>query len=387
MRSRYERGGRIVEKGTWFQLHPDRVLLQINRIPDATLRGDALIIGLHALTEGGLSKEAVDIAWATGLAEERIKQLMPYLLRMQDSEWEDGLMPGFAADMVREQEEYRNQKALAGKRSAERRKQTEPEPGPAPETPLPETNDVPPPEKPPTAFNSVEQRSTTFNDAQPNRQTDKQTDNSKKGGTRARESSPIRDSLEEILPGLAVDFQAGDKAVRWAMDFKATPEQIKAFPAWMARNLPKVALNHWAFRDHFTKSLKGDLPKPEDEKRKADAMIGASESHRKLVVESPPEPVAKEKPPRKGAYARVLEILAKSLDDAAILSWFEPLTEDRVENGVLFLSAPGEMGQMFKDYILFNHAEEFSVAITKAGLVKAEFLGAIEVAEAETEAA
>lgn len=111
---------------------------------------------------------------------------------------------------------------------------------------LPEPEPEPAPEEPP--FNS------NFNS------------NCKRGDSRAhgagagRRGTPVRDALEEIFPALLSDFLAGDKATKWAMDFKATPEQIRAFPGWMERNHPLVGLTHWSFRDYFHKSLKGDRP-------------------------------------------------------------------------------------------------------------------------------
>jgi len=106
-------------KGAWYQLHVERVLLRLAQIPDSSLRGDLLLIGMYALSEVGLSHDPDELAFITGLPPERIKQILPYLERFQDKaeSWGDQLMPNFVAELIREQREFREKKASAGRRS------------------------------------------------------------------------------------------------------------------------------------------------------------------------------------------------------------------------------------------------------------------------------
>lgn len=89
---------------------------------------------------------------------------------------------------------------------------------------------------------------------------------------RARDggNEPLSDVFAEIFPGIASDRRAMENLVSLALQFKATPAQIRGFPDWLSRNHPRKALNHFAFRDHFHQSLKGDIQrengKPSDPK-------------------------------------------------------------------------------------------------------------------------
>lgn len=98
------------------------------------------------------------------------------------------------------------------------------------------------------------------------------------------------------------------------------------------------------------------------EKRRATAMVGAGQPDSLALF--PPD-TTEERLPRKGAYGRVLDLLAESFPTAVLVTWFEPLTELKVEDGVLFLTAPDGM---FRQYIENNYAVEFHQAIENAHL-------------------
>lgn len=118
------RSNHALNKSTWFQLYPERLLLQLARIPDSSLRGDLLLVAITALLEGGLPKDADEVAFATGLSVERVQQLWPFLMRFQDKseEWEGLIMPSFISAIIQEQREYREKFAAAGRAAQEKRK-------------------------------------------------------------------------------------------------------------------------------------------------------------------------------------------------------------------------------------------------------------------------
>jgi DNA-binding MarR family transcriptional regulator len=123
----------------------------------------------------------------------------------------------------------------------------------------------------------------------------------------------------------------------------------------------------------------------ERNRQNADAFVGACELHQSATSMSESEPEIEERPAHKGTYGQVLESLAESLPEAAIVTWFEPLTESRVDDGVLHLSAPNRMAAMFRDFIESNYGNEFYAAIERAGLngaVIGEAIQAVENVEA-----
>ena len=81
---------------------------------------------------------------------------------------------------------------------------------------------------------------------------------SSKGGSGAEadEPHPILIALEEIYPGHATNFRTMREMFDLAIKLKATTEQVRAFPVWLAEKHPKKGNSPFAFRDLFFDSLK-----------------------------------------------------------------------------------------------------------------------------------
>jgi hypothetical protein len=177
-----------------------------------------------------------------------------------------------------------------------------------------------------------------------------------------------RNIAKEEMEKLKVNWQAQllvndglttDQLCEWI-------DQCGAFPP-----IPTIATNvrRWL-----------DANRRQREKRNAVALVGLNREAPAVSIEPEPEI---EKPARKGAYAKVLELLAESLPDAAIVTWFEPLTERRLDDGVLHLAAPNQMATMFRDFIENNYGDEFYAAIERAGLAGVVIGEAIQAVETE----
>lgn len=69
-------------------------------------------------------------------------------------------------------------------------------------------------------------------------------------------TEPLADPLEEIFPGHASDRRLIEELVKLAMKLKASPQQIRAFPDWLATHHPKKAFGPYAFKDLFALSVK-----------------------------------------------------------------------------------------------------------------------------------
>jgi hypothetical protein len=70
------------------------------------------------------------------------------------------------------------------------------------------------------------------------------------------EPHPIWTALEEIYPGHATNFRTMREMFDLAIKLKATVEQVRAFPVWLAEKHPKKGNSPFAFRDLFFDSLK-----------------------------------------------------------------------------------------------------------------------------------
>lgn len=182
---------------------------------------------------------------------------------------------------------------------------------------------------------------------------------------RARDGGdePLSDVLAEIFPGIASERKAMEKLVLLAMQFKATPDQIRGFPDWLSRNHPRKALNHWAFRDHFHQSLNGDIRKsngnahvgayipppsiPEQAEFVDEAILHLSESGESQVL-----------------TRKLIAALDGKVGDQALTTWFRPLRILDLEGGVLRILAPS---RIFEDWISNNYREAFGEALDCAG--------------------
>lgn len=232
----------------WYKIFPAKYLSVAGRIPNGTQRAEFLLIVMHCLEQGPLPNDDEEIAFITAIDVERITALRPYLNRLCKA---DGniIIPCLAEDTIAERIEFGAKKATGGRKGG---KQTEAEPSTAKQEQA----------QPSTAKHGKTEPS------QANNQTDRQTIKQEgMGGGQKKEVPPVEafgDVFAEVFPGLVTDERANRMLVSLAMQFNATPAQIRGFPAWLARNHPRKALNHWAFRDHFHQSLNGDLKRGND---------------------------------------------------------------------------------------------------------------------------
>lgn len=98
----------------WYKIFPLQILSHVDRIPDATLHGDFLLLAMYCLQRGGLPNDNEEISWLTRLSPERVAQLRPYLNRLAEVR-DDKLMIRFIGDIIQERQEYAERRASAGR--------------------------------------------------------------------------------------------------------------------------------------------------------------------------------------------------------------------------------------------------------------------------------
>jgi hypothetical protein len=92
------------------------------------------------------------------------------------------------------------------------------------------------------------------------------------------------------------------------------------------------------------------------DRQKADAYVGAS---------LPVEQGRTARPAHNGVYGQLLELLRQSVPPVQVESWFEPLIEKSVDDGVLYLVAPDKV---FRQWIENNFTNELKAAVEAVGL-------------------
>lgn len=101
-------------ENNWYKIFPLQILSHVDRIPDATMHGDFLLLAMHCLEKNGLPDDNEELSWLTRLSVERIQQLRPYLNRLSDAA--DGkLMIRFIGEIIQERVEYAERRSNAGK--------------------------------------------------------------------------------------------------------------------------------------------------------------------------------------------------------------------------------------------------------------------------------
>lgn len=183
--------------------------------------------------------------------------------------------------------------------------------------------------------------------------------------------SGILPILLEAYKNIAKDRVQQDQLSWQVQQLEADGATVEEIRAWLKsrRSLSSIRFiaedfRTWKESQRFARQIKN-----------ADALVGLNDQPPAVIASITP---VEERSARKGAFGQVLEILAESLPEAAILTWFEPLAESRVDDGILHLSAPHES---FRSWIENNYADEFYAAIERAGLSGA-VIGE-EAAEAE----
>jgi len=101
-------------ENNWYKIFPLQILSHVDRIPDATMHGDFLLLAMHCLEKNGLPDDNEELSWLTRLSVDRIQQLRPYLNRLSDAV--DGkLMIRFVGEIIQERVEYAERRSNAGK--------------------------------------------------------------------------------------------------------------------------------------------------------------------------------------------------------------------------------------------------------------------------------
>ncbi|HWQ32279.1 MAG TPA: hypothetical protein VNQ79_05295 [Blastocatellia bacterium] len=109
----------------WFKICPARWLNEVNRIPDASLRGDCLLVLMHCLNESAILNSDDEIAWITSLSVERVRQIRPWLNRLCVNPDAETCQPRLVEEAKAEKRGFVQRKAEAGRKRWEMRQEAQ----------------------------------------------------------------------------------------------------------------------------------------------------------------------------------------------------------------------------------------------------------------------
>ena len=192
--------------------------------------------------------------------------------------------------------------------------------------------------------------------------TEKTTEKTPEITTGGEAGNPLLPLLTERYKNIARS-QKDFTDLQWqAEDLRNAGVTVEELAAWLAWRRVSPAIR---FITERVLSWREDQ-RAERDRTKAEAMVGAN--HSRPVVPSssalPPE-----RAPRTGLYAEVLKLLADQMPEAAIATWFEPLEEACIEDGILFLTAEPKLAALCRDFIQANYVKEVGVALHQIGLI------------------
>lgn len=410
------RSTHIPNKSTWFQLYPERLLLQLARVPDPSLRGDLLLIAVTVLLEGGLPNDADEVAFAAGLSVERVHQLWPLLMRFQDKseEWDGLIMPSFISAIIYEQREYREKFAAAGRAAQEKRKAKSGGDGddstPKKSTRKPASTDAEASlngaKEDSASLSDVEHRSTSLNDAQ-RRSTNTVHDNTKHDRTDKKEKSAERASgaaaptLSLVPSAPSLSNQVSEIFEHWKARLKHpnakltserrrlvearlkkdgyTVDQIKQAIDGCSRSVFHQGGNqHGTIYDDLSlicrdgTHLERFIAITEGPVRTGEAWVGSASKPTPIPPIQLASELSEEAPQKAptGTFARVLAHLKTSIGEGPVRIWFEPLGANE-DGNTLYLRA---RDPVFQSWITNNYAAELAAAIEAEGLSDVVFV-------------
>lgn len=181
--------------------------------------------------------------------------------------------------------------------------------------------------------------------------------------------TPGGESANPLLPLLIerykniVRSQKDTTNLQWqAEDLRSASVTVEELTAWLAWRKVSPAIPFIAERFLIWR----EDQRAERERRQVEAMVGLD---RNLPAASVVARPATERELRTGVYGEVLEILAEYLPQPAIATWFDPLEEQRIEDGILYLTTEEpRLAAICRDFIQSNYGKEVETVLERVGL-------------------